>query len=76
MTAVVTRLRRPWITTEYEHGLRLLPSRCHAGRVTDTVAPVRIELLDGLEDAVGAGRVVGPRQHRRAAGARHGFADT
>lgn len=27
MTAVVTRLRRPWITTEYEHSLRLLPSR-------------------------------------------------
>lgn len=29
MTAVVTRLRRPWITTEYEHGLRLLPSRAY-----------------------------------------------
>ena len=27
MTAVVTRLRRPWLTTEYEHGLRLLPTR-------------------------------------------------
>ena len=27
MTAVVARLRRPWLTTEYEHGLRLLPTR-------------------------------------------------
>lgn len=27
MTAAVARLRRPWLTTEYEHGLRLLPSR-------------------------------------------------
>lgn len=29
MTAVLTRLRRPWLTTEYEHGLRLLPSRAY-----------------------------------------------
>jgi branched-chain amino acid transport system permease protein len=27
VTAVVARLRRPWLTTEYEHGLRLLPTR-------------------------------------------------